>query len=295
MKKEFRLVDEARGIVQVTTDDERFYVRESKDEITGNPCHIWLPSATWITSFVPKGIQYYKWLADKGWNESEAIKTERGKYGSRVHKAVEALLNGEDIKIDTVLIDPYTGQLESLTFEEYCAVLSFKNWWVELNKDHKVEVIAVEETLWSEELGAAGTLDLLIKIDGVLWIIDFKTSQYIWASHEAQLSFYRHAVKAPELPKIAILQLGYKRNKNEYKFTELEDKIDQFNAARVFWKEEHSGTKPFQKDVPILISLGLKKNMSETVLPTIQVDETPDLPVEATPVEKKIKKTKKTN
>lgn len=56
MQKIFTLVNEEKGIVQVTTDDERFYVREGKDETTGLPKHIYLPSVTWIASYVPKGI-----------------------------------------------------------------------------------------------------------------------------------------------------------------------------------------------------------------------------------------------
>lgn len=269
MEKVFRVVDEQRGIVQITTDDERFYIREGKDETTGLPIHIYLPSATWIAGFVPKGIEYYKWLANKGWNEAEAIKADRGKYGTRVHKAIEALLNGEEVRIDTELVDPGTGLFASLTFEEYNAICSFKAWWDDLNRTHKaVEVLETERTVWNAEIGAAGTLDAMLAIDGETWIVDFKTSQYIWLSHEAQISFYRHSVERnPASVRTAILQLGYKRNKNAYKFTEIEDKFDIFLAAQKFWREEHDGTKPFQKDVPLAVTLGLKPNMSKTVLP----------------------------
>jgi hypothetical protein len=37
-----------------------------------------VPSVTWISGFWPKGIGFYKWLADKGWDEAEAAKQAAG-------------------------------------------------------------------------------------------------------------------------------------------------------------------------------------------------------------------------
>jgi hypothetical protein len=257
MQKIFTLVDEERGIVQVTTDDERFYIREAKDPATGLPTHTYLPSVTWICQYAPKGIGYYRWLADKGWNEAEAIKRERGKYGSRVHWAVEALLNGVEVKMDSEFNNPETNQLEQLTFEEYNAVCTFKAWWDDLNAKHDVEIVEVEYTIWNEKEGFAGTVDLLLRVDGQYVIIDLKTSKQVHLAHMLQVSAYKHSLELESEPTIAILQLGYERNKNGYKYTEVEDKWVKFLAAREFWREEHDGTKPFQKDYPLSVSLNL--------------------------------------
>lgn len=269
MKKVFSLVDEKRGIVQVTTDDERFYIREGRDEETGNPKHIWLPSSTWIASFVPKGIGFYKWLADKGWDEAEAIKTDRGKYGTRVHKAIELLLTGNEVAMDEELIDPYSGMLEHLNYEEYWALNTFAAWWKELTKDHTVEVITTEYSVWCQELGFAGTVDVVLKVDEEFWIIDFKTSQNVWLSHEAQLSSYKHALlldpdmKIGNEPKLGILQIGYGRNKNGYKFNEVGDCFPLWQAAQSFWQREQGKAKPRQVDLPLKVSLAVKKDMSK--------------------------------
>lgn len=269
MEKIFTLADEKRGIVQITTDDERFYVREGKDEKTGLPIHVYKPSVTWIVSYAPKGIGYYKWLAEHGWDEAESIKKERGKYGSRVHKAVESLLNGEKIEMNTEFADPYTGELQSLTFQEYDAVLSFADWWAELNTKHDdIEIIEIEHTIWNEQEDFAGTIDLILRIDGEYWIIDFKTSKYIWMSHEMQVSAYRHSIDFGDAPvRTAILQLGYNKNKKNYKFTETEDRWTQFLAAREFWRIENDGKKPFQKDYPLFISLNLPVAQMPAPLP----------------------------
>ena len=270
MKKVFTIVDEKQGLMQVTTDDERFYIKESKNETTGLPCHIYLPSATWITKYVPKGYGFEKWLADKGWDVAQEIKMDRGKYGTRVHAAIEMLLNGEEVAMDDTFRDPYAepgdDRLEALTFEEYNAVWTFQEWWKEFTEKHEVEIIETEFTIWSETLGFAGTVDLLAKVDGVYTIFDWKTSKSVYLGHKAQISGYRkemvNQLKTEEVNMI-IGQFGYDKNKKGYKITEVEDCWAEFEAAHTFWKKENDGSKPFQKDYPLKLSLAVKKNMSK--------------------------------
>lgn len=47
----------------------------------------------------------------------------------------------------------------------------FDEWW----QAYRVEPIAAEVTVWNEEVGYAGTLDLVARIGGRLCLIDFKT------------------------------------------------------------------------------------------------------------------------
>lgn len=88
MKKIIRITDEKRGIVQVTTSDERWYLKPSTDPVTELPVYKPVPSSTWIAEHWPKGIGFYRWLADKGWDEAEAIKAAAGDKGSAVHNAI---------------------------------------------------------------------------------------------------------------------------------------------------------------------------------------------------------------
>lgn len=259
MERFYKIVDKERGIAQITTDGERWYVRETEDPKTKVRSFIYLPSSSWISSFYPKGIGYMKWLADKGWDESETIKEERGKHGTKVHKAVELLLAGEELKMDAQILNPKTEQMEGLTVEEYGAVISFADWYKTLKNPKLVES---EFTIWNEKDGYAGTLDLVLEIDGENWLIDLKTSQSIWPSHEIQVASYAHALKITKKPRLAILQLGYKKNKNNYKFTELEDKYALFLATKQVWANECSTIKPLQKDYPLVVSLGVIPNMT---------------------------------
>jgi hypothetical protein len=264
MKKTYTIIDEARGLARITTDDERFYIREV--EVDGVKQHEYRPSVTWIANYVPKGIGFYKWLAEHGWDESEAIKQERGKYGSRVHKSIEMLLSGEEVRMDTQIPDPETMELKALSVEEYTALISFKDWWVEFNAEHtSVEVIQIEHTLWPENEVFAGSIDLLVLVDNEYYfLIDFKTSQYVYLSHEVQLSAYKRGMNLDKEVRIAVLQVGYRKTKKGYKFTEIEEKYELFQSAYSFWKDEHDGTKPYQKDLPLSLRLTNNESIERT-------------------------------
>ena len=256
MKREIRVVDEKRGILQVTCTDERWYIRDMVDPATGEYKPLFVPSVTWICDHYPKGVQFYKWLASKGWDEAEAIKTAAGDRGSRVHRAIQDLVEGREVTIDAKYPSSNDEEPKELTFEEYDAVLSFARW----HKETKPEFLAWEFPVWGD--GYAGTVDLLCRIDGIKYIVDFKTSAYIWPSHELQVSAYKAALKLeapPMLPeeeiKLAILQVGYKLNKKRFKFTEIDDQYKEFLAAKLIWAKEQKGVEPHQKDYPMSVKL----------------------------------------
>ena len=251
MEKIIRTVDEAKGIVQVTTVDERWYIKPETDKASGLPSIITVPSVSWISGFYPKGIAFYKWLAEKGWNEAEALKQAAGDKGSKVHKAVEALINGAEVKMDSKFTNPSTGQEEELSLSEYECLMSFVNWF----KEVKPEVISAEQIVWNDQHNYAGTMDLLCKIGGETYLIDFKTGQYVWPEYELQISAYKHALPNNENIKLAILQLGYRRNKNGYKFTDMDDKFHLFLAAKQIWENETAGQTFRQKDYPMVLAL----------------------------------------
>ena len=254
MKKEIVVVDNVRGIVRVTCTDERWYYRELVDQtLESKPDFV--PSVTWICDHYPRGVAYYKWLASKGWDEAEAIKTAAGDKGSRVHKAIQDLIEGREIAIDAKYPSANDENEKELTFEEYDAVLSFARW----HQEYKPVFIAWEFTIWGD--GYAGTVDLLCEIRGQKYVVDFKTSAYIWPSHELQVSAYKHALDLkndkgePEDVKLAILQVGYKMNKKKFKFTEIDDQYNEFLAAKVIWAKEQKGVEPKQREYPMSVKL----------------------------------------
>ncbi len=253
MKKEIRQVSEGGKTVQITIADERWYVTTEQDK-DGNVTSIKeYPSVTWICNYVPKGYALMKWVADKGWDEAEQIKREAGNRGTKVHKAVSSLLLGNELKMDDKIPNSDTGEPEDITLEEWEAIMSFAEWHKEANP----KTLENEVALFHEDPMFAGTADYICEIDGVRWLIDFKTSASVYLSHEVQLSAYNHALP-PDLKaeKMAILQLGYKRNKiKKWKLTEVEDKYSLFQSAYSFWLDASKNVTMFQKDYPVSLSL----------------------------------------
>lgn len=75
-----------------------------------------------------------------------------------------------------------TGFPEELVRDEQAQMASaFLDWY----EDHDVEVIALEVTVVGD--GYAGTFDAILRIDGVVYLIDFKTSRRTRDEHFAQL------------------------------------------------------------------------------------------------------------
>lgn len=267
MEKVVKVVDEKRGIVQVTTADSRWYGMPSTDPLTKLPVYEWVPSCTWITSFYPRGVGFYKWLAEKGWDEAQAIKESAGERGTRVHHGINHLLDGISISMDQPLPDN-DGNLKPLSLEEYEGLMSF----VEFHRKYHPTVIAKDLTVWSREQGFAGTLDVLWMIapefadktvPAGLHLTDFKTSKAVWPAHRIQVSAYKHTPEVEEIMEankvkdihLSILQVGYKLNKAGWKLTVVPDQIELFAAARTIWANETAGQIPLQRDYPMMLKL----------------------------------------
>ena len=80
----------------------------------------------------------------------------------------------------------------------------------------------------------------------------------MWPEYELQVSAYNVALQEMKISskpaKLAILQIGYRRNKAGYKFTEVEDQFGLFMAARQIWSKECEGQAPSKREYPIVLS-----------------------------------------
>lgn len=264
MLKEIKVIDEVKQTLRVTTVDERWYTRPGVNVDTGLPEYVYYPSCTWIAGHYPKGIHFYKWLAEKGWNEAEALKNAGGVRGGVVHQALEIIEKSRELPISTLFTDIITGYAKEMTPEILDCIISFQRWHDEVLP----ELLASELTVFNEKHKYAGTLDRIYRINGQIWILDFKTSQYIWEEMKLQISSYSHSdidylalgITSEEWAsrKLAILQLG-RSTKEGYKFVPVEDKFDLFLMAYAIWKNENPKTKPKQRDYPLTIKLKEKE------------------------------------
>ena len=238
----------SEGIRQITLDDRRWYQVDDK----------FLPSATWILEYYPKGARFAQWLADIGsWSESREILVEAGDRGSRVHWAIEELLNGITITPDSV---PYGYHLP-LTAKEWRYILAFVNWWEKYNP----LVLDVERTIVGA--GYAGTADLICIIDGglldgkeadgdmVRCLVDWKTSASLYESYKCQVAAY--AMAEDDIERVFLCRLGSK-HKAGYEFKEVKDVQGYFNIFQSvydIWRHENDGAHPRFMEVPEILSL----------------------------------------
>lgn len=90
-----------------------------------------------------------------------------------------------------------------------------------------------------------------------VYILDWKTSKNIYPSMEIQIAAYREAFREmgyewADMAKIAILQVGYDRNKAGYKFTEipLNGTFETFLATRNIWSAKRRRSNQNSETIP---------------------------------------------
>jgi hypothetical protein len=125
-----RIVEYSEDNKQINVLDQRFYRRNE----------LYYPSVSSILNYFPKNQFFHSWLKDVGHN-SDIIANKAAGEGTQVHNAVEAFLNGEEIK----WLDAFGNAMYSL--DVWKMILKFADFW---NK-HKPELVATEYHLFSDD------------------------------------------------------------------------------------------------------------------------------------------------
>lgn len=256
MKKQVTLVDKKAGIFQVTTQDERFYAFPSIDPKTKLPVYNYKDSITWVCSFLGKDSHLMKWIAAKGYDESQAEMKLAGARGSKIHSAIDQLLKTKEVVMEDKFYHSENDQLEELTPDEYQSVLAFAEWYKSVNPT----IVMNEGVVFSEEDNIAGTVDLVAEINGEPWIIDFKTGKAVYMEYEMQLSAYKKCLNEMHKNKfknarMAVLLLNASVNKNGYRFTETAERYDLFLATKKIKDAKSKDKGPAQVTLPVKITL----------------------------------------
>ena len=191
------------------------------------------PSSTTILQAYPKGEVLTKWIADHGWEESQKLRDAAGRRGTRVHNAIESLLHKE--KLDRGVY----------ALEEWWKINLFVDWF----NEYTPQVIETEKVIWSKKNKFAGTFDLLCTMNDLTYVIDYKTSKYVYKSYHLQNGSYAGAIEEItdiKIDRTAVLHLGSKTKKG-YSFKESEDwKKDykNFLAVRKVFECEYGSNPP---------------------------------------------------
>jgi len=111
------------------------------------------------------------------------------------------------IECDLREVEPDTTgySAEEMNLAENC-LISYWEW----KKTNNPEPILTEAKMVSEEYKFGGTIDLYCKINGELWLVDFKTGKAIYSEMITQLSAYRWLLleNGYKTDKVQILRIG---------------------------------------------------------------------------------------
>ena len=118
--------------------------------------------------------------------DPDKIRDEAADSGTCAHYLVECHIKG--IEPDT--IDFTQAQID----KGETGFLAFLDW----EKENKLDYEHIELGVVSEEYRYGGTVDMIAKKNGSLWLLDLKTSKGIYAEHKIQVSAYSHAFTEQE-------------------------------------------------------------------------------------------------
>jgi genome maintenance exonuclease 1 len=141
------------------SDGKRYYTSPSGKR---------LPSVTTVVGAMKKQA-IMEWRNRVGEVEANRISKLATGRGNRVHDLAERYLKNE--KIDWVREMPDSVEM-------------FRTLIPHLHRINNIHYI--EQALWSEQIGLAGRVDLIAEWDGVLSVIDFKTSKKIKKKEDIQ-------------------------------------------------------------------------------------------------------------
>lgn len=171
-----------------------------------------LPRTTEILSDMLHEDSITVWANNIGLYQKKKYKDElqiAANKGTYVHNAIEDFIqNNTELDMNTVL----AGYQVEVSY----AYGSFKEWWDIISK-RNVKIIMQEQKLVCPWFG--GTLDLLVEIDGRVYLLDFKTSNHASYKYFLQLAAYRYILRnyfGIEIYGCGVIKL----NKSEIKFEE---------------------------------------------------------------------------
>ena len=221
---------------------------------------VYYPSVTTILQYMPKNKFFETWMKDVGHN-ADLIMRKAGKEGTQVHEAAEALVKGEEV---TWMDDYGRAKYSQVVWE---MILKFYEFW----STYKPELISTEDFVWSDEHKYAGTADLVVKLDGKVWLLDLKTSNSLHKSYDLQLASYAVALKESkgiEIERTGIIWLkAYTRSASKKKggyqgkgwqiknIDNIEENFELFKLIYRLYTLENPNTEPIYNSYPTTLKL----------------------------------------
>ena len=177
-------------------------------------------SATTLLGVIDKGVGFLKFYS-QGYEQAQAHGMYRAWIGTLVHDIIEKLLEGIEmdlssrIKVPNEYRNTHIGISENIPPEVDRRVEAFVDWWNTLDEP---EILAVELLLFDPEYYVAGTLDLLIRVNGKVMLVDFKTGKKYEKTQSIQLTYYKNLIERLYNIKVDELACLFLTDKGKYKY-----------------------------------------------------------------------------
>jgi hypothetical protein len=218
------------------------------------------PGVTTILQIIAKGKQYDTWLKSVGFN-SEYLSRQAMEQGSKVHSAIQDLLNGLTVDYGTI-----EGGAK-YTQHEWTMISRFIDFYTEF----KPETIEVEKVLVSDKLKFGTQLDYVCRLNGEVVIIDHKTGN-LYDSANLQLAacvnLWNECYPSNKVKKAFVMHLealtrgrdkkGESTQGHGWKLVpvdNLEQNWEDFKHAHSLWIRANPDFKPFNHTYPATYKL----------------------------------------
>lgn len=236
---------------QINFLDQRFYLRNDE----------YYPSITRVLQCYPKGKYYEQWLKDHG-HTSEFIAQKAALTGTKTHELIERYLKGE--KLEWLDKDGRANH----ELDVWKMTLRFVDFW----ETYKPTLIHSEIHLYSDIHKIAGTCDLVLEINGEIWLLDIKTSNHMQNSYDLQTAAYTvcwNETFEEKVTRNGVIWLksnkhkpdskGIKMQGKGWEIRESERSIEQnwelFTHVHALYKIENPNDKPMFNSFPLSIQI----------------------------------------
>jgi len=239
------------NLEQITFLDRRVYKKEEG---------VYYPSVTTVLQYMPKNKFFDNWLKDVGHN-ADLIMRKAANEGTAVHEAVEDLIAGKEI---TWMDDFGNAKYNLVVWQMILRAAEFF-------QKHKPTVIAAEEFTFSDKYEYAGTADLIVEMDGEIWLLDVKTSNNLHRSYNLQLAAYAKAWEemfGQKIDRTGILWLksskrGPSKKEGIYQgkgwevkqIDDIDENFELFKTIYSLYKLDNPTTEPIYNSYPTKVKL----------------------------------------
>ena len=139
-----------------------------------------VPSVTTILGILNKpALLTWAWQCGVDGLDYRTVRDDAAGVGTLAHYLIMCDLKGE--KPDTSEYSP-----QDVERAENC-LIKYWDW----EKQNKPEPVLIEQPLVSDKLNFGGTIDCLAKVNGEIWLIDYKTGKAIYPEMVYQLAAYQ--------------------------------------------------------------------------------------------------------